>query len=333
MKMVVLVENSSRCRLCAEHGLSVYIEYEGKTYLLDTGATALFAENAKELGIDLSKVDTAFLSHAHYDHSGGFEEFFKENDKAAVYMQETSAENCFYRTEGKDKYIGIPQYLLENYKSLIANQNLYRALWNSFRNSAVLTVLCLLICSLAGYGFEIYHTKAKDIVFTILLTAMMVPFAAIMIPMFRMFSRLKLVNTMAAFMLPSISTPFMIMMFRQASRSFPKDIIEAARMDDAGEWKIMLKVALPMCRSSLIATMMFSVIGIWNSYFWPLVMTNSDKFRPLTLYVEKLKQDAEQGLQWNLIMAGNLILVVPILIIYCFGSKQIIKAFTYNGIK
>ena len=96
---------------------------------------------------------------------------------------------------------------------------------------------------------------------------------------------------------------------------------------------IMLKVALPMCRSSLIATMMFSVIGIWNSYFWPLVMTNSDKFRPLTLYVEKLKQDAEQGLQWNLIMAGNLILVVPILIIYCFGSKQIIKAFTYNGIK
>ncbi len=73
-------------------------------------------------------------------------------------------------------------------------------------------------------------------------------------------------------------------------------------MDDAGEWKIMLKVALPMCRSSLIATMMFSVIGIWNSYFWPLVMTNSDKFRPL-------------------------------LIIYCFGSKQIIKAFTYNGIK
>ena len=101
MKMVVLVENSSRCRLCAEHGLSVYIEYEGKTYLLDTGATALFAENAKELGIDLSKVDTAFLSHAHYDHSGGFEEFFKENDKAAVYMQETSAENCFYRTEGK----------------------------------------------------------------------------------------------------------------------------------------------------------------------------------------------------------------------------------------
>ena len=96
-------------------------------------------------------------------------------------------------------------YLMENFKALISNQNLARALWNSFRNSSVLTILCLLVCSLAGYGFEIYHDKAKDIVFTILLTAMMVPFAAVMIPMFRMFSQLKMVNTMAAFMLPSIS--------------------------------------------------------------------------------------------------------------------------------
>ena len=119
-------------------------------------------------------------------------------------------------------------YLIENYKALIANQNLGLALWNSFRNATVLTVLCLLICSIAGYGFEIYHDKGKDIVFAILLTAMMVPFAAIMIPLFRMFSKLKMVNTMAAFMLPSISTPFMIMMFRQASRSFPHYIIEAA---------------------------------------------------------------------------------------------------------
>ena len=74
-------------------------------------------------------------------------------------------------------------------------------------------------------------TKRKDAVFTVLLTAMMIPFAAIMIPMFRMFSQLKMVNTMVAFMLPSISTPFMIMMFRQASRSFPHDIIEAARLE------------------------------------------------------------------------------------------------------
>ena len=147
------------------------------------------------------------------------------------------------------------------------------------------------------------------------------------------FSKARLIDTLLPQILPFGANAFGIFLLRQSFRQINPEVFEAARMDDAGEWKIMLKVALPMCRSSLIATMMFSVIGIWNSYFWPLVMTNSDKFRPLTLYVEKLKQDAEQGLQWNLIMAGNLILVVPILIIYCFGSKQIIKAFTYNGIK
>ena len=97
-------------------------------------------------------------------------------------------------------------YLIDNFKALIAQQNLRLALCNSFRNATVLTILCLLVCSIAGYGFEIYHDKAKDAVFTVLLTAMMIPFAAIMIPMFRMFSQLKMVNTMAAFMLPSIST-------------------------------------------------------------------------------------------------------------------------------
>ena len=96
MKITVLVENSTSCRLYGEHGLSVYIEYDGKKYLLDTGASTLFAKNAKELGISLADIDTAFLSHAHYDHSGGFEAFFKENDKAEVYMQDTSAENCYF---------------------------------------------------------------------------------------------------------------------------------------------------------------------------------------------------------------------------------------------
>lgn len=148
-----------------------------------------------------------------------------------------------------------------------------------------------------------------------------------------MFSKVKLINSLWPQILPFGANAFGIFLMRQSFRQINEEVFEAARMDNAGEFKIMLKVALPMCRSSLIATMMFSVISIWNSYFWPLVMTNSDKYRPLTLYVEKLKQDVEQGLQWNMIMAGNLVLVVPIVIIYCFGSKQIIKAFTYNGVK
>lgn len=106
---------------------------------------------------------------------------------------------------------------MENYQSLIANQNLGRAMFNSFRNAIVITVIALLICSIAGYGFEIYHDKGKDLLMNILLLAMMLPFVAIMIPLFKMFSSWKLVNTWIALALPSLSTPFLIMMFRQAA--------------------------------------------------------------------------------------------------------------------
>ena len=105
-------------------------------------------------------------------------------------------------------------YLIENFKSLIGNQDLGRAFVNSVRNSVLLTLFSMIICSIAGYGFEVYHQKSKDILFTVLLTAMMLPFVAIMIPLFTMFSKAGMVNSWLAFMLPGLSTPFLIMMFR-----------------------------------------------------------------------------------------------------------------------
>ena len=106
---------------------------------------------------------------------------------------------CGATNESKDVVAGkmIPgTYIMGNMKKLLENQDLMTALWNSFRNAVVLTLIALVVCSIAGYGFEIYHDKGKDIVFTLLLTAMMIPFAAIMIPLFRMFSSMKMVNTM-----------------------------------------------------------------------------------------------------------------------------------------
>ena len=136
-------------------------------------------------------------------------------------------------------------YLVENFKSLIANQNLGLAMANSFRNAILMTLITLLVCSIAGYGFEIYHDKAKDALMSVLLLAMMLPFVAIMIPLFKMMSHWGLVNSWAAFVLPSISTPFMIMLFRQASRSFPNDIIEAARLDGLSEIGIFFRMFIP----------------------------------------------------------------------------------------
>ena len=211
-------------------------------------------------------------------------------------------------------------YLMENFKSLIAQQNLRLALWNSFRNATVLTVLCLLVCSIAGYGFEIYHDKAKDAVFTVLLTAMMIPFAAIMIPMFRMFSQLKMVNTMVAFMLPSISTPFMIMMFRQASRSFPHDIIEAARLDGLSETGIFFRMYMPTMKSTYAAATIITFMNAWNNYLWPKVILQNNDSITMPMLVANLL--GGYTVDYGVLMLGVFICTIPTAVIFfCFQKS------------
>lgn len=217
-------------------------------------------------------------------------------------------------------------YLIENFKSLISQQNLGLALWNSFRNSVVLTILCLLICSIAGYGFEIYHDKGKDIVFTILLTAMMVPFAAIMIPMFRMFSDLGMVNTMAAFMLPSISTPFMIMMFRQASRSFPHDIIEAARIDGLTEVGIFFRMFIPTMKSTYAAAMTITFMNAWNNYLWPKIILQTNDSITMPMLVANLL--GGYTVDYGMLMLGVFICTIPTAIVFFCLQKSFAEGIT-----
>ena len=217
-------------------------------------------------------------------------------------------------------------YLIENYKSLIAQQDLYRALWNSFRNAAVLTILCLLVCSIAGYGFEIYHDKGKDIVFSILLTAMMIPFAAIMIPMFRMFSSMGMVNTMAAFMLPSISTPFMIMMFRQASRSFPHDIIEAARIDGLSEVGIFFRMFMPTMKSTYAAATIITFMNAWNNYLWPKVILQTNDSITMPMLVANLL--GGYSVDYGMLMLGVFICTIPTAIIFFCFQKSFTEGIT-----
>ena len=126
----------------------------------------------------------------------------------------------------------IGMNLIQNLSSLLERQNVGRAFGNSLLFSGILSILSLLVCSVAGYGFEIYHDKAKDTLMSVLLLAMMVPFAATLIPLFKLFTGMHLQSTWIAYILPTISTPFLIMLFRQSARSFPVEIIEAARIDD-----------------------------------------------------------------------------------------------------
>ena len=217
-------------------------------------------------------------------------------------------------------------YLVENFKTLVGMQNLKLAMFNSFRNAILITFVALLVCSIAGYGFEIYHDKGKDILMSILLLAMMLPFVAIMIPLFKMFTSWGLVNTWIALALPSISTPFMIMLFRQAARSFPHDIIEAARLEGLSEVQIFFKMFIPVMKSTYGAAMTVTFMSAWNNYLWPTVILQDSKAITMPMLVANLKSG--YSVDYGMLMLGVLICTLPTAVIFLCLQKSFANGIT-----
>lgn len=217
-------------------------------------------------------------------------------------------------------------HLAENFKTLVDMQNLGLAMFNSFRNAIIITLVTLLVCSIAGYGFEIYHDKGKDLLMSILLLAMMLPFVAIMIPLFKMFTSWKLVNTWIALALPSISTPFMIMLFRQAARSFPHDIIEAARLEGLSEVQIFFQMFIPVMRSTYGAAMTVTFMNAWNNYLWPTIILQDNKAITMPQLVANLKSG--YSVDYGMLMLGVLICTLPTAIIFLCLQKSFANGIT-----
>ncbi|MBO8443213.1 MAG: carbohydrate ABC transporter permease [Spirochaetes bacterium] len=217
-------------------------------------------------------------------------------------------------------------HLVENFKSLISNQNLGVAMWNSLRNSTVITLLTLLICSIAGYGFEIYHDRRKDKLMSILLLAMMIPFVALMVPLFRMFSGWNMINSWIALVLPAISTPFMIMLFRQSARSFPHDIIEAARLEGLSEIRIFFQMFIPVMKSTYGAAMTVTFMNAWNNYMWPRIVLQSNDSITMPMLVANLKSG--YVVDYGMLMLGVLICTLPTAIIFLCLQKSFANGIT-----
>ena len=217
-------------------------------------------------------------------------------------------------------------YLMENFRTLVANQNLGLAMFNSFRNAILITIISLLVCSIAGYGFEIYHDKGKDTLMSILLLSMMLPFVALMIPLFKMFSTMGLVNSWIALVLPSISTPFMIMLFRQASRSFPIDIIEASRLEGMSEIAIFFRMYVPIMRSTYGAAMTVTFMNAWNNYLWPKVILQDNASITMPMLVANLKSG--YSVDYGMLMLGVLICTLPTAIIFFCLQKSFSNGLT-----
>ena len=216
--------------------------------------------------------------------------------------------------------------LIDNWKALFAQQPVQRAMVNSFKYAVILTLCALVICSLAGYGFEIYHDKHKDLVFSILLLAMMVPFVATIVPLFRMFSAAKLLDTTIAFILPTISTPFLIMMFQQNARAFPIDIIEAARIDGLNEVQIFFRMFIPTMRSTYAAAMTITFMNAWNNYLWPKVIMQGEESITMPMLVANLTEGYVTD--YGVLMLAVLLCSLPTVIIFFLLQKSFAEGIT-----
>lgn len=225
-------------------------------------------------------------------------------------------------------------YFLENLKTVLNSDLNYLT---SFKNSLLIAVLtttiAMVISSAAGYAFEIYKSKAKDRVFNIILLSMMVPFAALMVPLFRLFSNFKNIpglnffalNTPGAVIVIAVATAFLIFFFRQNTKSFPKELVEAARIDGLGEFKVFTKIYMPTMKSTYAAAIVVTFMTSWNSYLWPLIALQG-KNRTLPLIISAMGSSYTPD--YGMMMTAVVIATVPAALIFFLMQKQFVAGMT-----
>lgn len=224
-------------------------------------------------------------------------------------------------------------WLWENMKTAWESGPFLTYFFNSLIVTVSILILQLITGVLAAYAFARYQFKGRDLLFGLTLVALMVPPQITFVPVFLLMSHWGWLNTYLSLIIPYAASAFGIFLLRQAFRQVPEEVIEAARLDQASEWKIIWRIMVPMARPVLVTFGLFSFIYHWNDYFWPLVMTNQEAIRTLPIGIAMLKDASSGGVMWNVVMAGNLILVIPILIIFFVAQRQIIRAFVYSGVK
>ena len=222
-----------------------------------------------------------------------------------------------------DGSLAFGKDLLLNWEHLRKAADVLRIFCNTFIITAVTTVLSILICAMAGYGFEKYRSKLKDMLYAMFPLSMMIPFAAQMIPLFSMINAFNLMNTKIAVILPSLALPFLIFFFRQSFVAFPTEIIEAARIDGASEFRIFFSVVLPSMRSTLAAAVIYAFMKQWNNYLWPLIVLQTNEQKTLTLLLSSLS--SAFYVDYGQLMLAIVVSTLPIIVIFLTMQKQFVE--------
>ncbi|MGN6487621.1 MAG: carbohydrate ABC transporter permease [Devosia sp.] len=213
--------------------------------------------------------------------------------------------------------------LLVNAARFFTTVDAPRIFWNSAFIAVVGTVLTLAVSSLAGYGFEMFRARFRERIFAFMLLLLSIPFAALMVPLFVMISSMKLSNTVAAVILPGIASIFIIFYFRQATKAFPGELRDAARVDGLNEWQIFLYIYLPTMRSTYAAAIIIVFMANWNNYLWPLIVLQTPDQKTATLVISALTSAYTPD--YGMILFGTILATLPTLIIFFLLQRRFVE--------
>ncbi len=226
----------------------------------------------------------------------------------------------------------IPQHpTLENFSTVWNSQPFGRYLFNS-SFVAICTVVCnLLFCSLAAYPLARLEFTGRRVIFASILATLAIPFQIIMVPLYVLTVQLRLNNTYLGIMFPYLAGAFGIFLLRQAFAAVPKELEEAARMDGCSELGIWGRIMLPAIRPALVTLAIFTFIGSWSDFLWPLIVLDRPELYTLPLGVAQLS--GAFSLDWRLISAGAILSIVPVLILFVLVQRYVISTNASSGIK
>jgi multiple sugar transport system permease protein len=231
---------------------------------------------------------------------------------------------------------GGPTLLVKNptlnaYRALMDAMPMWRIILNSLGIAIISTSLQLITGSMAGYGFGRLKFRGKNVVFALYLATLMVPLQVLVVPLFIEMKMLNLQDTYMALLAPSVASAFGVFLLKQAVEGVPRELDEAATLDGAGHLRIFTLIVLPLIRPALATVAVFAFMGSWNSFLWPLVVIRSPEFMTLPLGLSTLQ--GQFTTQWDVVMAGSVVSIVPIAIVYLLAQRHIIAGVATTGIK
>jgi multiple sugar transport system permease protein len=220
---------------------------------------------------------------------------------------------------------------LAHYRALFARGNLARALVNSAGLATAVTAIALLLNALAGYGFAKFRFAGRDPIFRLLLAALVIPGQVAMLPLFLMLRALGLVNSYAGVIVPGMASVFGIFLVRQQALGVPDSLLDAARVDGAGEGRIFGSLVVPLLAPVLVTLAVFTFMGTWNDFLWPLiVLADADLY---TLPVALANLAGEHVQDTELMMAGAVLTVFPVVVLFVFLQKYYVAGIMSGGVK